>query len=436
MSFRVKFILLFLFLYAFRVAFGLSKPFFSPDELQTYLIGLKCYTEGIWPFFGPDLIVTETGFYTQIPGALEGLLLGLPFYFLPIPEAPFLFLNLLTTSALALLSWYLSKRLKEIPFFFIFPWLALLPWNLHESTNPINPSFLLIGSSLFFIGFLEALPGISLKWLKPNTAFAWMGFGLFWNMQFHFSWVLLPPFILGALILRWRKGSAGCVKEGLALAAGGALPLAFLIPTLVKYGLSQGAGGMALSVGFNRDNFLSFFTILARYLSLPCFELPRFIALSSETRWAFFKENPWLAPPGFFLILLGLVQPFVLLIWGWFKDPKHKDAKSITRLTFLGLLWVWMSFWFTSKEPAAHMYYILLPLVAVHSFYIGSRLARDRRWRLFGIACIMANLWFTTGYVARMMKTQSLYTNRAQVEKAIQEKNYRVLGERRPGSIN
>ncbi len=49
------------------------------------------------PIFGPDLIVTETGFRFQIPGALEGLLIGTPLFFLPIPETPYLFLKHLVT---------------------------------------------------------------------------------------------------------------------------------------------------------------------------------------------------------------------------------------------------------------------------------------------------------------------------------------------------
>src|SRR5580658_89673 len=122
MSNRWKFAFLFLALFIFRTAFGLSQPFFSPDELQTYLIGLKWYCHGGWPYFGPDLIVTETGYYSQIPGALEALLIGLPFHLLPIPEAPFLLLNFLSLSGLAFFSLYLSKRLPDIPFAFIFIW--------------------------------------------------------------------------------------------------------------------------------------------------------------------------------------------------------------------------------------------------------------------------------------------------------------------------
>ncbi|HXL74055.1 MAG TPA: hypothetical protein VN963_10580, partial [bacterium] len=227
MSKRTQFILLFLFLLIFRISFGLSQPFFSPDEIQTYLIGLKVYTNHIWPYFGPDLIVTETGFYTQIPGALEGLCAGLPFYLLPIPEAPFIFLNLLSLSALALLSWYISKRVREIPFLFIFAWLALLPWNLHESTNIINPSWLLFGSVFFVIGFLEAIPETDLGFWTPFTAFAAMGFGLFWNMQFHYSWVLLPPFIVMVLVWRLWRGAIRSFSEIRGLLLGSLISGAF-----------------------------------------------------------------------------------------------------------------------------------------------------------------------------------------------------------------
>ena len=93
MSNSFKFILLFIFLYVFRTLFGLTQTFFSPDEIQTYLIGLKFYCTHAWPFFGPDLIVTETGFYSQIPGPLEGLLIGGPLWILPIPGSSFSYIE-------------------------------------------------------------------------------------------------------------------------------------------------------------------------------------------------------------------------------------------------------------------------------------------------------------------------------------------------------
>src|SRR5882757_2034604 len=83
--------------FCFRLAFGLCSDFWNPvgDEKQIYLIGLKFYTTGAWPYFGPD--VTNT---IQIPGALQGLVVGLPFYVLPIPEAPYLLVNILSFASL------------------------------------------------------------------------------------------------------------------------------------------------------------------------------------------------------------------------------------------------------------------------------------------------------------------------------------------------
>lgn len=46
--------------YLFRLGFGLCMPFWSLDEEQTYLIGLKCYTTHTWPYYGPDVNGSET----------------------------------------------------------------------------------------------------------------------------------------------------------------------------------------------------------------------------------------------------------------------------------------------------------------------------------------------------------------------------------------
>jgi hypothetical protein len=437
LSDRSKFLLLFLFLFLFRTLFGLSQSFFSPDELQTYLIGLKSYTTGAWPWFGPDLIVTETGYYSQMPGALEGLLVGLPFRIWPAPEAPFLLLNLLSLGALAFLARYLSRRIPEIPFFFTFAWLSLLPWNLHESTNPLNPSYLLAGSVCFFIGFLEAVPSLSAQWLAPTRAFALMGFGLFWDMQFHSSWMLLPPFILAALAARRTAGKAGVAAEALGFLAGSVFPLAFLLPTLIRFGFARLLPALGTSLGFNPSNFLDLYLIVPRFLALPTFEIPRFLFLPGIAHhFDFFRLHPWLAVPGIFLTLTGWAQPFFLLALGWKKDPRHPESRALALANLGALLWVWVSFWFTTKPPSAHIYYLLLPLAAVFSFYVWSRLAARRGWRLFALACIMASLWFQGGYLVQAMKVQSLYTGRDKVVRAIREKDSRLLGERRPGSFN
>jgi hypothetical protein len=434
MSNRFKFLLLFTLLLVFRTVFSFSKSFFAVDELQTFLIGLKFYCTGAWPYFGPDLIVTETGFYNQIPGALEGLLIGGPLYLFPIPEASLLMLNLLSLSAIAFLSWYIHKRLPAIPLWFTFTWIALLPWTLHESTRLINTGFLLFGSVLFFIGFMEAVPPLTLKWLTPLRAFALMGLGLFWDMQFHFSWILLPPFVAFAfwsLRKEWQKVWLPAI---IGFGMGG-LPLAALIlPTLVKYGWFHGLGGAGTSRFFCPENFLAFFTILFRYLSFSCFELPRFLGPGTPERLAFFKAAPWLIPPGLLLIPLGWIQTLVLLYYGWiFRGGKEKNVVALALAAFL---LVYVSFWFTSKDPLAHIYYILFPVITLYSFYAWNRLANRRRWRILGVACLIAGFWLEGGYAVKNLGVPpALYSDRPKAAAAIREKNFHLLGERRPGSF-
>ena len=125
-------------------------PSFRTRYKQIYLLGLKFYTTGTWPYFGPD--VTHT---IQIPGALQGLVVGLPFYVLPIPEAPYLLLNILSFSSLCFFAWYCAKRLPEIPKWFLWSWLLTAPWTLDLSTHIYNPSYILPGAILFFVGAIE-----------------------------------------------------------------------------------------------------------------------------------------------------------------------------------------------------------------------------------------------------------------------------------------
>ncbi len=434
MTDRTKFILVFICLFALRISFGLVQNFFDTDEMQTYLIGLKCYTTHSWPYFGPDLIVTETGYYSQIPGPLEGLLIGLPFYVLPIPEAPFLLLNLLSLSALALFSQVIHRRVPAIPYLFTLAFISLLPWNLHESTSIINPAFLLLGSILFFIGFLEAVPALSTRWFPRPWGFALMGFGIFWDMQFHFSWILLLPLAAFAALSLGGEKAPVILKNIGAFILGSLPPATLILPTFLKFGWSHGSGGAGTAQLFNPSNFLDFFMVLIRYFFLACFELPRFLGQHTPQRLAFFKNAPWLILPGFFLLFMSVIQFTLLMIGGW-KFWKSGN-KTPVLLAFGTFLMVYLSFWFTSKEPLAHIYYVLIPLIILYSFQAYGWWAKDKLWRRLGILCLVASIWLWGGYVVHQWKGQySLYTNREKAVQALEKMDYRILGERRPQSF-
>src|SRR5712671_4901345 len=170
-------------LFAFRLWFGLSREFFFEDETQIFLMGLRYYATGEWPYFGPDVVWTKS----EIPGALQPLLVGVPLKIAAVPEAPFVFLNLISMAALAGFAWYLTRRLPSIPKWLVWGWLMTLPWTLEFSTHIINPSYLLAPALVFFIGFFEAMPTFRLGKIPEPIAFAFMGAATAWVLQLHMS---------------------------------------------------------------------------------------------------------------------------------------------------------------------------------------------------------------------------------------------------------
>src|SRR5205809_22506 len=155
-------------LFAFRLLFGLSSEMFFEDETQIFLIGLRYYATGHWPFFGPDVVWTKS----EIPGALQGLLVGVPLRVWPIPESPYILLNVLSAAALAAEAWYLCARFPSAPRWLVWGWLFTMPWTLQFSTHIINPSYVLPAAVAFFIGFFETVPAFRRGYINPAAAFA------------------------------------------------------------------------------------------------------------------------------------------------------------------------------------------------------------------------------------------------------------------------
>ena len=430
-----SFILLFFFLYLFQVFFGLCESqWWERDEIQTYLIGLKCYTTQTWPYFGPDVNGAENeSFQSQIPGALEGLLIGLPFYLCPIPEAPFLLLGLLNTIGAALLAWYIHRRLPAISKHWLMLWICVTPWVLQKCAHIINPAYDFLPSVLFFIGFLETLPTFRMNLLKPFWANAAMGFSIFWIMQFHFSYVYLLPLAAYSLFIQTRQGGFGKALGGFIC---GAAPMAALIlPTWIKYGFSQSNVASGFEVPFNWENVLALPVILARYLSLVCFEIPRYLGDDLAMRIKFLTDRPLILVPGAVLWIGGLAQAFILFIAAFKKKNPAPNWAPTRNLTALCFLMVWVSFWFTVKLPLSHIYLIFYPLLMLYSCYVWSLFANRSQIR-FGVKILLIlGLYFQIGYAVTHWPHDSLYPDRARLVRALEQKDYRIFRERRPGTF-
>lgn len=430
---RLTFAALLLLAFLFRLGFGLCSQFVDEDTKQIYLIGLKFYTTRAWPYFGPD--VTST---IQIPGALQGVVVGLPFYLLPLPEAPYIFLNVLSFGSLCLLAWYCCKRLPELPRWFVWSWLFTAPWTLNVSTHIYNPSYVLPAAILFFLGAIETYPFLTRSLVPARWANFMMGLSLFWIIQFHLSWVVLVPYVVTSFYFQFKK-SLRQILSSLAWFAGGALVSgSFLIPTFITYGMAAGMGSTTQTVEFNSENLLRHLNVvegvLGRFLSFASFELPRFIGSNTAARFAFIKHNVWLIPIVGFLTLVGILQCFALLVLWFKKNHLQSDWKAIKYFTLATVVLLYVSFVFSMKAPASHTFYLTLPVAMLYSLYCWSEFLNKIRWQTFAKVFIVCGLIFDIGLAANNFRQVSLYRERDKIVEAIKAKDYRILGERRPGS--
>jgi hypothetical protein len=431
---RLFFALLLLGAFLFRFSFGLCSQFWADDERQVYLIGLKFYSTGAWPYFGPDV---ERG--VQVPGALQGLLVGLPLFAAPLPEAPFVLLNLLSFASLCLFAWYCTRRLPGSPAWFVWAWLLSAPWTLNFSTHVVNPSYVLPGAILFFVGALETYPATRKGLVPTRYANLMMGFALFWVMQLHLSWVVLVPFLLAAIYFQLRGRGARAFAPLGWLACGAALSGCLLAPTLWKYGLTNGAGGAGGMFALNASNLPRVLNpvegVPARFLSLASFELARFTGRDTAERLAFLRENLWLAPFAVFLGAVGLLQPAAMIVLWFRRRHARADWAAVKWLALLTAVLLCALFLFTPKAPASHTFYVTFPLAALYGFYCWDSLLARRGWRVFAAVFLACGVLFHAGLAAHNFSRVSLYADRATAQAAISSKNYQLLGERRPGSL-
>lgn len=430
---RLIFFSLLLLAFLFRLCFGLCSQFLDPDTKQIYLLGLKFYTTRAWPYFGPD--VTQT---IQIPGALQAFVVGLPFYVLPIPEAPYLLLNILSFVSLCFFAWYCCRRLPELPRWFVWSWLLTAPWTLNLSTHIFNPSYVLPGAILFFVGAIETYPFLRHGLVRPAPANFMMGLALCWIMQLHLSWVVLVPYVALSFYFQFREMGRRVLSSFAWFLAGAVVTGSLLLPTFIKYGFAAGMGGTNATVEFNSENLWRHLNVvegvLGRFLSFASFELPRFIGANTAARLAFLKENRWLIPFVAFLTLVGILQCVALLVLWFRKAHAQQDWRAIKYFTLGTVVLLYLSFLFSLKAPVSHTFYVMLPVAMLYSFYCWSEFLRSRAVRKFAAVFIACGLIFDVGLAVSNFRQVSIYRERSKVVDAIKANDYRVLGERRPGA--
>lgn len=418
-------LLLWVVLFSARLVFGLGSEFWFEDELQIYLIGLKSYTTGTWPYYGPDVVYTQT----QIPGALQGLLVSVPLHVCAVPEAPIIFLNLLSSASLLLLGWYISIRVSSIPQWLTLTWVMCISWTMDYSTRVVNPSYVIVFSIPFFLSFIEALPIYETRIISKKLCYFLMGICLLLVMQLHLSYVLLIPYIVVALIVELKGGMHKTTQMSLAFFLLGVLLGSItLIPTLL---LHDHAKSISSNMVFNTDNYKNFFIILSRFLSFASFEIPYILGGSTRTRLDVINSNLWMAPFALVLLVAGFCLVAIYLFY-ILKRNVSTEMKKIRQIMSLSFLMLFLSFFFSIKSPSSHTFCVLLPIPVIYSFYCFDLLLdRNKKWMSVMIVILAAAPFFYAGLGIYNFRTKSLYTNRQRVCLAISQKDYKTLSPRR-----
>jgi len=418
-------------LFVFRLLYGLTREFFFEDETQIFLMGLRYYATGLWPHFGPDVVWTKS----EIPGALQPLLVGVPLRIWAAPEAPFVLLNVLSFAALAAMAWYITARLPQLPRWLVWGWLMTVPWTLEYGTHIINPSYVLAPAVLFFLGFFEAVPVFTLGRIPGFMAFAMMGAATLFVLQIHMSWPLLLPYLAVAWLSRWRMGARTLATDILGFACGAALVGSTLLPTLLTYGMSGGSGGTLRNLRPHFVNPSVAVSVLARLFSFVSLEVWRFITTDDGKRLMFLLRHLWIAPLAIVVWLAGIVQPFWMLR-EWFRTkspfPEWRPLKWLVAGT-VGI--VYASYCFVMEPPQAHAFWVTGPVAFVFAAYCWTFIDSPR-WRRVAAVLLAANIAFHAGQAWIELPEISLYRNREVVVSAIRLKQPEMFGHRRAFAID
>lgn len=418
------YILIFI-LFLFRTVYGLASEFWFTDEMQIYLIGLKSYTTGTWPYYGPDLVYTNT----QIPGALQGILVSLPFHLLKIPESPALFLNILSFASFSFLAYYITKRIPSIPKWIVWVLVMTTPWAMYYSTRVVNPSYAILFSIPFFICALDLLSIYKKPLINKGLALFTLGITTTLIMQLHMSWVLLVPFA-GLVFFSKIKSSfkEQIIRVGYYV-LGLLIGILTLIPTLLNNNL-QG-GDIESNIVFNGDNWSNLVIIILRFLSFASFEIPYVLGGSTEARLEVISEQIWMAPFTIFLLIVGFAQ-LALFISSFFLNKSSEGWVKLKWIAFGSTILLYASFFFSVKGPSSHTFYIMMPLAVIYSFHAYEWIISKKAFALKllkGIA--ISGILFHIGLGIYNFKHKSLYLDRAKVQQSLDEMDHEILGTRR-----
>jgi hypothetical protein len=231
------------------------------------------------------------------------------------------------------------------------------------------------------------------------------------------------------------------IADAAAFAAGALIPGALLLPTLARYGMNAGSGGVLRNIHPHWVNPWIVATTLARFLSFASLEISRFIATDGAKRLEFFQRHLWLAPAAIVVWTVGVVQPVWMLVDAcrplrrWPPAIPQLKWAALRRLVAASVLLVYTSYWFVMEPPQAHAFYLLAPIAFVFAAFWWTFVDSPRARRI-AAGVLILNVAVHAGLAWAEAPELSLYKNRDVVATAVRLKEPEMFAHRRDFAID
>lgn len=354
---RIFFVFIFISSFVIRAIYAYYS-WYIRDQARVFDLGYKIYKYHILPIQGSPVVYTNS----LLPGSLQAILASIPLYFSGgHPYSIILFVQLLNLFACLIIYNIYRNLFHTINKYFMFSFIILNPMNIIYSYG-WNPSFIIIFSSLYFLGIAKLCQNKNSKLglflaLFPHLLILQL------NLQF------LILVILTIVLLIRKIIPVPSFKMLILSALPGIITLSPMIVEKLFYKRGVDAnwnlnGNLFDNVKLHFENIFSYFHIVARFLSFATGETTRNLGEG------FIKHHPqiWL----FFLIgMIGTAFIFFMSIFFYLDKSKwrvfFKDIASLSALEMLDCVLIYLPiiatilFVFSVTPPTTHKIWSLFP---------------------------------------------------------------------------
>ncbi len=337
------------------------------DESHVYILGLRFFTDHVYPYWGPDI----TYFSSSLAGGMQGLLIGLPLFVWAHPFSPYLFLFMMLCPAMIYLSWYISKLFPDLPRWLIYGAIALAPFTIHTGMKILNPAYVLFFAIPFMLSLIEIFKIFPKRYIGARWCYFWIGLGVSAVFQLHASWAFLLILWGSAMVYTFlkRQSFAEIIPLYLSTILGLIVGAVSLLPTLYHYGVgvllqeAHSSSGLSFSI----RNITDIGALIYYFVTSCGYEMNSF---SGDYRWMrLWAESYRVGAVAYVVLQIGgiLIFVFQLVLPFWWKWRNHVIAyKRLLILNAVIIILLSSMYLFSTVRPGAHAILCIFPLSAIY----------------------------------------------------------------------